>query len=94
MTIKDHPTINWERWLRPFVRINLPSGNLDHTTVKDVRYIAHTAPYFEVTLEHGGESGTSNIAMSDPHFAQRFYHELTNNCIGKTITEIGERQAP
>ncbi len=67
---------------------------MDHATVKDVRYIAHTAPYFEVTLEHRGKSGIINIAMSDPQFAQRLYHDLTQNCLGKTVTEVGERQAP
>ncbi len=94
MKIKDHPAITWERWLHPSVRINLPNENLDHATLKDVRYSAYVAPSLEVKLEQGGKIGTMSVSISDPHFAQRLYHDLTTHCIRKTVTEIGERLAP
>jgi hypothetical protein len=98
MKIKEHPAINWEQWLLPLIGTNLPQDDLDSAILKAAT--CHSPKtnlpldHVDLTLEHSGKSVMVSQPVRDPHFAQWLCEELTNHCIGKTVTEIGERNAP
>ncbi len=97
MKIKDHPALEWDRWLRPFAGINLPQDNLDNAKLKNATCYPKSSllpDHLELTLEHAGKSVTVSQPISDPQFAQQLCDDLKNNCRDMTIKEIGERNAP
>jgi hypothetical protein len=98
MKIKEHPALHWERWLLPLIGTHLPQDDLDHAILKAATCHAPKSPVpldsVELTLEQSGKTIMVSQPVRDPHFAQRLCAELQHHCIGKTVTEIGERNAP
>jgi len=98
MKIKEHPALNWERWLLPLIGTHLPQDDLDNAIVKAATCHAPkpTVPLdsVELTLEQSGKTIMVTQSVRDPQFAQWLCAELQHHCIGKTVTEIGERNAP
>ena len=60
MKIKEHPAINWERWLLPLIGTHLPQDDLDSAklTAATGHSLKPNVPldHLELTLEHSGKS--------------------------------------
>ncbi len=98
MKIKDQPALKWGRWLLPLVGTTLPQEDLASAILKAAT--CHAAKprvaldYVELLLEQGDKTILVMHPVGDLRFAQRLCGALHDFCLGQTIAEIGEREAP
>lgn len=99
MKIREHPKIEWQRWLQPLVKTGSgfrdPPADIGDCVLNGVQYYRKDrdkADHLSLALEHQDKKQKFSVVhpFDDGNFAARLCKKLNDDCIGKSVRKIGD----